>query len=797
VTWTLSRHQAPERIERAKALRAEHRLEEARAILRDIYEGGSTDERAMALSLLARVDLDERNFQSAIARFREGVEAHRQRGALSAEARDGFALVHTLVTRTHALADARQVMRAIEPAACAYPEGIAAYAYFLAFISRASADYRALLRELRAAKEGAARAAMPILERDAEMMLALAFGDIGRERDGLDALRAMASRYDDAPACEQYRYADARGWFALEIEDPAVRQEGLDWVARAIAIAAKCPDPRALANTRVNSAYGHLLTGDIAAATAALADLRLAGGDRSLKTAIYAAEIEGRIALARGRAKDALRAFETADDLANTSVLPAEQHRAAVARGEALVTLGRTAEAVEAFERAERILDGGSAIIPLGEGRGRWLGARDQSAQRLVSTLLSRGDVRIAIDAARRARTRTLRNLAARQRIDDLADGQRAAFEHAVSTYRRARAELDGDSELDWKRSASELARIRNARSAKEAELRTALDAAYAIVQDSPSSEAKLQDLAPSSPGELSLLLFPLPDELIVFGVGGGEPRVHRVRSPRLDDPARLGASIFAGALADEIEHSTAVHVMAHGPLRSIDVHALPFRGAPLISRVPVDYPLDVGGMMPPPAPGGGALFVFDPSGNLEGARREMAELEKIRFPPDLRVTFLHGDGATSAAVRQGIAGARVLHYAGHGHFAGEDGLESALPLAAGGHLQVGDILTLASPPELVVLSACEGARESTDARAQALGLAHAFVLAGSEAVVATTRPVNDDLARAVSIRLHGHLWSGQSGKGANAAVALRNALLSVQRELPHADWAAFRVLVR
>jgi CHAT domain-containing protein len=87
-----------------------------------------------------------------------------------------------------------------------------------------------------------------------------------------------------------------------------------------------------------------------------------------------------------------------------------------------------------------------------------------------------------------------------------------------------------------------------------------------------------------------------------------------------------------------------------------------------------------------------------------------------------------------------------------------------------------------------VVLSACEAGRSSGALGAETFGLAHALVVAGSEAVIAPVRPVADALAEAIGREFH-------RSASADPDEALRAAQLGVARATPAADWAAYRVL--
>jgi CHAT domain-containing protein len=89
-----------------------------------------------------------------------------------------------------------------------------------------------------------------------------------------------------------------------------------------------------------------------------------------------------------------------------------------------------------------------------------------------------------------------------------------------------------------------------------------------------------------------------------------------------------------------------------------------------------------------------------------------------------------------------------------------------------------------------VVLSGCDTARSSTDAAAESVGLAQAFVAAGAATAIAAARPVDDDDTARLMALLHENLAH------LDPAEALRSAQLSLRAERPQADWAAFRVIV-
>jgi len=129
-------------------------------------------------------------------------------------------------------------------------------------------------------------------------------------------------------------------------------------------------------------------------------------------------------------------------------------------------------------------------------------------------------------------------------------------------------------------------------------------------------------------------------------------------------------------------------------------------------------------------------------------------ELEAVarHFAPDTSQVLV-GDAATAEAVRTLLPRGTYLHLACHGQFDPRQPLDSALLLAEGGRVRVGDLLDghlVFRGARLAILSACQSAigdyREVPD---EAMGLPAGFLAAGVAGVIGTLWPV-DDLSTAL-----------------------------------------------
>jgi CHAT domain-containing protein len=182
----------------------------------------------------------------------------------------------------------------------------------------------------------------------------------------------------------------------------------------------------------------------------------------------------------------------------------------------------------------------------------------------------------------------------------------------------------------------------------------------------------------------------------------------------------------------------------------------------------------------------------------------EEARLITQLYQPGSRL--LSGDEATESAFKQQARDYRVLHFSTHGYFNMRNPLFSGLELAADGNndgrLEVHEILGLSLNAVLVTLSACESGMGSgyfneLPAGDEFIGLARAFLLAGSHSVLATLWPVDDRSTVAIMEGFYKRMEQAGRTDGHNNNQAV--ALAQVQRDLKNSSrykhpfyWAPF-----
>ncbi len=242
------------------------------------------------------------------------------------------------------------------------------------------------------------------------------------------------------------------------------------------------------------------------------------------------------------------------------------------------------------------------------------------------------------------------------------------------------------------------------------------------------------------------------------------------------------------------------VRVLAGGELADVDLQALPYGGGTLLDQLPVEYALDIerdssalessAGSSSPLR----ALVVGNPGRDLPMAGREVADVSKALADAHAGVTELREGAATHSAVLSALKALApfhsLFHYAGHASMAGEDGWESALPLASGGRLTISDVLTLERAPEAVVLLGCSAAATEKGVSSATLAMAQAFLLAGSRVAVAPVKTVGDELAADFAARLYEELARDPSRGVATIACARR--CVRSRRAIPPEGGARF-----
>lgn len=776
----------------SEALNA-YRLEEAESLVREGLESLPVQWRGNLLGVLGRIAFMRGDAKEARQYLRETVAADYQYGRLYDGIRDSTMLVHSLLDERQ-FTEARDRLGALSADWGGPAEATTLVAYYAGLLALYTGDARSALRHLSSAAGQAQRLGLERLRRISEQVLAEQYQKIGRR----DRSRALLVRLrDEAPpnlhACERGQLLNNLAWnglLAREAGEPA--EDVTPLLEEALTLFTdECPDMIGeRTNVLVNLALAHLHAGRFAPAASRLAEAEDVSGGSQLRMVLWWRDIEARIALASGHQDEALARYDALEELAKATLSPEIAWRAAVGRAQALEAAGNVEAALQAFSDADTRVGQESLQVPVQEGRETFLARRQWATRQHLDLLLNAQRVEQAFDLARRSRSRALRSLRREERLTGLDAGERQRWDAAIAAYQAERESLAASAADDWRLPSDALARLGTEREAQKRQIALILDDAFAVLdRHAPEAEAPLTPAA----GETVLLYQPLPEGWVGFSHNSEGVAAHRLDcDPAVATIERLAQCLLTPFSA-AINAAERIRILAYGTLRAVDFHALPFGEDVLLSRHAVAYGLDLGQSSEALTPSlRNALVVADPRGDLPAARTEVATVVASLEEAGLeQVSTLQGLAVDAAALRRELPGLDLFHYAGHAEFAGVGGWDSALPLAEPGHFTVADILALESAPRWVVLSGCETGRTSVGAAPDGIGLAHAFLSNGSQAVLAAVRPVADTTA-AMLVRAFYESWTD----GASVVTALQRAQLKLRINDPGADWSSFRLIL-
>lgn len=788
-----------DRVRPALELRKRGLLQAALNALVPLEEDADVATRADALSLKARVQLQLGQIREARSAFATSIAAQTQAECRSCMGQDALAAAYIDITHLRDMASARAMLTAVIDWT-EHSELGAQRLYTNALLSLHTGDLRAALEGFEQARVAAARLDMPADEAAAREAQATTLVRLGLYEEAATRLRAL-ERTASTP-CNRARllsnlaYTEASALSAWDRPQRLPSNAEPIWqgiaadLQTALALNAAtgaCPRPLSAKHVLLNLAFIALERGDVSEAIARLGDVRTLGSEPDEQITLRSLALEADAALARSQPEAALEIAERAVQHARDVQFPEHEWRAMLSRARAHKALGRWDAAVRDYAECERLLELEVEQAPLNAGKDTFLGARARSQSEYLQLLFARGQTEEAFTAARKIRRRVLLRVSRSERIARFSATERAAWDRSVADYQRRRDQLESRAKDDWKLASSALRQERQERARLRAELDRDIDRAFA---DS-SAAGGAADLPQFADRELVLLLHDLGGEVLALFHVNGRAVHGRTFALRGEQARAALLRELATALEPELSGIDTLRVIASGSLDDLDVHALQLSQGPLLQRVAVAYTMDLAAG-PIREVARTALVIGDARGDLPHARSEASAVRDVlQRNSGESVQLRVGDDADAPGVAAALPNADILHLAGHAEFS-KQSWHNTLLLAGGTTLGVGDILALPKTPQLVFLGACEAARASTESPAQSLSIAHAFVAAGTSAVIAATRAVDDKAAAQLASGFYAALFELHG----DAVQALRAAELQMQKLECAADWAAFRVIV-
>lgn len=581
-------------ISAADALRKKGQSDEAWAVLAIPSASDDRETRTAAESLRARIALSWDDTEVGLAMLTEAARESREAGRWSEDFVARTALAYTLIVRERRFVEARDELALLHDLDPRDAKGRAGTLYYEGLLANETGDVRTALKLLREAGRVAARSEVADFHLAALQIEVDVLQVLGREREAEGKLReAEHALKPDAPPCERAGLLNNVGWFVLQARRPRSTSDAKPALESALRLYGEgeghCLKVGGATNVLTNLALAAFEDGDVKGAVAWLDKARATGREQpDARIAVWWSELEGRIALALGKLDDAISAYDRLAAIADAGLLPTARWRAALGRARALDALGRIGDAGAAYDDASVKLTDQSLLIPLGEGRESFLRRFDEVARHHVAFLMKRDPGRAA-DVARRSRARTIAALRWADRVAALAPDARRRWDEALAAYRSAREAIASEARKDWTLTAADLQSKLAARREREAAIASAFERALALLGDR-ASIGEAGALRGPEPGEIILVYYPIFEganapKLAAFALfeGALDARVIDQPDPKADRAA-LADALFS-PFAERIARAAKIRVIAAGELESVDIHALPFQGAPLIAR--------------------------------------------------------------------------------------------------------------------------------------------------------------------------------------------------------------------
>jgi CHAT domain-containing protein len=263
---------------------------------------------------------------------------------------------------------------------------------------------------------------------------------------------------------------------------------------------------------------------------------------------------------------------------------------------------------------------------------------------------------------------------------------------------------------------------------------------------------------------------------------------------PNLDSLTNFLADQLINPFDICLEHHRRVVFVPVGAGHLLPFHALPWRGAPLISTHTISYLPSMSllqflkadqGFLETPS----VLAVGNPANMFrhDPMRDRYQDLSALPYS-EIEVKIITGllptstclvaQEATSSAVREKLSKHPILHFATHGYLDADVPMLSSIFLANGETLTVADLTGMRTSAVLVVLSACRTGEGEATAGDDVVGFSRALFAAGVRSVIVSLWPV-DDLATSILMSdFYSRLVAGETAPEAlcNAQNSLRTS---------------------
>ncbi len=631
--------------------------------------------------------------------------------------------------------------------------GLARQAYILGGIARQSGETMRAIRELRTALDLSQDFGPEAIYSLAGAYLGLALSEVGRFEEAVEVLDKFAPT-SSAPNYVRSPYFSNRASLLWQAHRAKAWHVDLAMVAglfrRALSVGAGVVSNQENSNLRARLAAVEMERGNLAAATRILHNLTQSSDEELGSVRWLAPLLSARLALLEGDFPQAARAARTIiERLDGNPDAEAETTAVALALlGQAEIGEGNARSGIQHLENSLSRIEELSLDHALPQGRSSFYFRNRQVRSVLTKAYYDAGNMQAAWHAAERASDFLIRTLDSRARID----ADPASWRKHVAHRERARY-----------RESECLVLAPTLRRKCQQEVAQAQEAATRTLEVFHGNAARRRGAARLSSSDIRANLSPNEAILSVHSAGTKWRSFFVTESEVLgnlaDDPMIPWLSRLA-----KLKH---LYVVSEDSEVAFGLPLVEVAGEAIAQRLLVSY-------VPTSA------FVV---GRVSTRTNETTTfiVPSLDLPKTLLATrflaettpashLLQGSQALRAPIFAALAQADNLHFAGHGSIDANspESWSNRLRIAGGAYLDVNDVLTARLQLSTVILSGCSTGPLASQ---HSVGLAEAWLIAGSGSVLATTRPIRDGASTQLIADLYNFGWPKTPGPAWQRAV--------------------------
>ena len=805
--WALSitdYQERPAAMSDAVALERTSKREEALHLLETALPTLAPQWQAEAMSHVARMYKRLGKADEALQSFEQSMDLHLQTGGLSHYVKDGTAAVHTLIMDAGMkLNEARDLAASLRGILPQHYESQHFYHWASMFAAHSTRTHDdVLLHSQRGMKLGK-KIGNAKLENFFTHLRSLTLQKVGRFDEAIELLQGqlVRSEADESRDCSYVENLNTLGFIQWHKELVALDDQDLAPTAvktfhkaaeLAIQLCTSGVFKHERTNSYINLALAYMSLGRLDDAASWLQRINISTENLLLHQQWYY-QTKGEILLERGLPHDALAAFDKIAQLRDHKRDPYVKLRSQLGQIDANLQLKKHTEALTIWDEHISKIDEEGLLVPIHSGRELFLSQYATYTESLVSTLLKDDQIESARKVIQQTQSQLLRSVVTQDRLNFMTSSEKLAWLAALGQYETLRSDLEGLRKNLWTIPTTEKPAYEAQINKLENQVLVALDRVHDNLK--LVSRSARDDQQSSVEEGVAQLTFSQTRSMWVLIVSLNN-QFTAITQPRKRFPK---SNQVAKALIKEawphLREANQLAISASGLFSNLDFHQIEIHSQPLIAHFPIRYSFGLSNLTEPKAHGSkqDVLILGDPSGNLPNARIEAeAVFAILSANQEQRVKLSVGSDITPTNFKASVQGTRLFHYAGHGRFDQDVPVKSELILSNESKFDVGDILSLTSAPETVILSACQTATTDTLKIYESLGLAHAFIAAGSKQVIASSRNVRDDLSYFIMNELHQKYLETK-----DLARSLQFAQITAAQRFPESDWATYRLITR